>query len=95
MKVKLYIPSTLNTEKELATTTIRADRKWTGFLADKICHKVIHKSFRKHYIFTKIYKNCMYVLKFKIQVLQILQVLNVRTICVNLTKSVVIFWVNW
>ena len=32
------------------------------------------------------------VLKFKTQVLQ---GLNFRTICVNMTKSVVIFWINW
>ena len=39
---KLYIPSTINTEKELLRTAIWADKKgW--FLRDLLVHKVILK----------------------------------------------------
>ena len=65
MKVKLYIPGTLNTEKELAFWQKSFEIKQSTNLKENITY------LRR---FTQI------VLKFKVQVLQILRVLNVSTI---------------
>ena len=56
-------------------------------LSDQHCHPITQHMANYFVRFTKIYTNWFEI--------QNLQNLNFRTICVNLTESVVIFRVNW